>query len=209
MSLRLWDEQVLPRLTDVALRGPEISELRDRACAGLTGRVLELGFGSGLNVPSYPAGVTSVTAIEPSDVAWDLSEPRRSASAVPVERAGLDGQHLALPDASHDAVLVTFSLCTIPDPALALREARRVVRPGGRLHLLEHGSADTERVRRWQRRLDPVQRRVAGGCHLTRDVPALLAANGWHAEDLVGFAPPGPAFSRPWTYLYLGTATTD
>ena len=84
MSLRLWDEQVLPRLTDVALRGDEIAELRERTCAGLSGRVLELGFGSGLNVPSYPAGVTSVTAIEPSDVAWDLSEPRRSASAVPV-----------------------------------------------------------------------------------------------------------------------------
>jgi SAM-dependent methyltransferase len=208
MSLRLWDEQVLPRLTDVVLRGPDVGELRERVCAGLSGRVLELGFGSGLNIAWYPAGVTSVTAIEPSDVAWDLSEPRRAASDVPIERAGLDGQRLALPDASYDAVLVTFSLCTIPDPALALREARRVTRVGGRLHVLEHGSADTERVRTWQRRMEPLQRRVAGGCHLTRDVRALLEANGWRSEALDAFAAPGPGFSRPWTYLYLGTATT-
>jgi ubiquinone/menaquinone biosynthesis C-methylase UbiE len=209
VSLRLWDEQVLPRLTDVALRGDEVGDLRRRVCAGLSGRVLELGFGSGLNIRYYPGSVTSVTAVEPSDVAWDLSEPRRAASAVPVERGGLDGQHLDLPDASHDTALVTFSLCTIPDPALALREARRVVRPGGRLHVLEHGAADTEGVRRWQRRMEPLQRRLAGGCHLTRDVRALVEANGWRADGLDTLAHPGPGFSRPWTYLYLGTATTS
>ena len=207
MSLRLWDEHVVPRLADVSLRSPELHELRDRACAGLGGRVLELGFGSALNVRSYPATVTSVTAVEPSDVAWRLGEPRRRATRVPIERGGLDGQRLDQPDASHDAVLVTFSLCTIPDPALALREARRVVRPGGRLHVLEHGVADSERVRRWQRRLDPVQRRMAGGCHLSRDIPMLVAENGWQVETMESFALPGPAVARPWTYVHLGTAT--
>lgn len=202
MSLRVWDERVLPRLTDRSLRGPELDEVRGAVCAGLTGRVLEIGFGSGLNVRSYPAGVTSVAAIEPSVLAWELSEPRRSASHVPVSRPGLDGQRLDLPDDSFDSALVTFSLCTVPDPVLALQEARRVVRDGGRLHALEHGLAPDESVRRWQRRMEPVQRTVFAGCHLTRDVPALIAAAGWRVEDRVQDYLPGPALSRPWTYVY-------
>jgi SAM-dependent methyltransferase len=208
MSLRLWDEQVVPRLTEVSLRSHEIGDLRGRVCPGLTGRVLEIGFGSGLNVRWYPPEVTAVTAIEPSDVAWRLSERRRERSAVPVQRGGLDGQQLDQADASHDSALVTFALCTIPDVALALREVRRVVRPGGRLHFLEHGAADTERVRRWQRRMEPLQRRIAGGCHLTRDVPALLEANGWRVEAVESFPLPGPDIGRPWTYIHLGTAVT-
>lgn len=201
MSLRLWDEHVVPRLVDASLRGHEVGELREVACRGLTGRVLEIGFGSGLNVRWYPPEVTSVTAIEPSDAGWALSERRRARSSVPVERAGLDGQRLDLPDASHDSVLVTFSLCTIPDPLLALREARRVVRPGGRLHVLEHGSAPDESVRRWQRRLEPLQRAVAGGCHLTRDVPATVRTSGWHVDDLEQAYLAGPPVSRPWVHV--------
>lgn len=202
MSLRVWDERVVPRLTDLSLRGQEVGELRDVACAGLTGRVLEIGFGSGLNIPWYPPEVTSVTAIEPSEVAWQLSERRRARSQVPIERAGLDGQRLDLPDDSHDSALVTFSLCSIPDPLLALREARRVVRDGGRLHALEHGLAPDESVRRWQRRLEPVQRAVAGGCHLTRDIPGLVRDAGWRIEDMEQNYLPGPGVSRPWTYGY-------
>ena len=141
MSLRLWDERVVPRLVDASLRGHEIGDLRAEVCAGLGGRVLEIGFGSGLNVRWYPPSVTSVSAVEPADLAWELSERRRGRSDVPIERAGLDGQHLDLSDGGHDAALVTFSLCTIPDPALALREVRRVVAPGARLHFLEHGLA--------------------------------------------------------------------
>ncbi|MFC7724360.1 class I SAM-dependent methyltransferase [Nocardioides sp. GCM10028917] len=202
MSLRVWDERVVPRLTDLALRGDDVSELREATCAGLTGRVLEIGFGSGLNVRWYPPEVRSVTAIEPSDLGWRLSERHRAGSDLVVERAGLDGQRLDLPDDSHDNALVTFSLCTIPDPLLALREARRVVRDGGRLHALEHGIAPQESVRRWQRRMEPVQRTVFAGCHLTRDVPALVAAAGWRVEDREQDYLPGPALSRPWTYVY-------
>ncbi|MDZ5662060.1 class I SAM-dependent methyltransferase [Nocardioides sp. S-58] len=200
MSLRVWDERVVPRLTDLSLRSDEVGEMREVACAGLTGRVLELGFGSGLNVRWYPPEVTSVTAIEPSDLGWELSEPRRAEGTVRVERAGLDGQRLDLADDSHDSALVTFSLCTIPDPLLALREARRVVRAGGRLHALEHGLAPEESVRRWQRRMEPVQRAVAGGCHLTRDVPALVREAGWDVVGLEQSYLPGPAMSRPWTW---------
>ena len=202
MSLRVWDERVLPRLTDRRLRAPELGELRRAVCSGLTGRVLEIGFGSGLNVPWYPPQVTSVTAVEPSDLAWELSAPRRASSDVPVDRGGLDGQRLDLPDASHDGALVTFSLCTVPDPLLALREARRVVREGGRLHALEHGLAPDETVRRWQRRMEPLQRATAGGCHLTRDIVALLEGSGWRVEDREQAYLPGPALARPWTYVY-------
>ncbi|CUR59242.1 Methyltransferase type 11 [metagenome] len=202
MSLRLWDERVVPRLTDLSLRGTEIGELRAVICAGLTGRVLEIGFGSGLNVRWYPSEVTGVTAIEPSDLAWQISERRRARSDLPIERAGLDGQRLDLTDGSHDSALVTFSLCTIPDAGRALREIRRAVRDGGTLHVLEHGLAPDEPVRRWQRRLEPVQRAIAGGCHLTRDVPALVAEAGWRVREVQEEYLPGPAASRPWTYGY-------
>lgn len=205
-----WKEQVVPRATDVLLGAGEIHKLRERVCAGLEGEVLEIGFGSGLNVEHYPPAVTKVFAVEPSDVAWRLSASRRRDSGVPVTRAGLDGQHLAEADASHDAALMTFTLCSIEDPALALREVRRVLRPGGRLHLLEHGLAPEDGVRRWQRRLDPLERRVAGGCHLTRDVPALLAEEGWTTTApgwLEQAYLPGPRVGRPWTYLSLGVAT--
>lgn len=198
----MWDERVVPRLTDVGLRSPELHELRAATCSGLTGRVLEIGFGSGLNLRWCPPAVTSVTAIEPSDLGWGLSQQRRERAGTPVERAGLDGQHLDLPDDSHDSALVTFTLCTVPDPLLALREARRVVRAGGRLHVLEHGAAPDESVRRWQRRLEPVQRAVFAGCHLTRDVPGLVAAAGWHVEELSQAYAPGPGLARPWTYVY-------
>lgn len=173
-----WTERVVPHLVDGALRGPEIGAWRERCCAGLTGTVLELGFGGGLNTRFYPDEVDRVDAVEPSDRGWQLSQRRRERSSVPVHRVGLDGQHLAAEDTSYDAVLCTFTLCTIPDPALALAEVRRVLRPGGTLHLLEHGLAEDARVRRWQRRLEPVQKRLGGGCHLTRDPVALLEGSG-------------------------------
>jgi ubiquinone/menaquinone biosynthesis C-methylase UbiE len=206
MSLRLWDEHVVPRLTDVSLKGHEIGEHRGQVCTGLSGRVVEIGFGSGLNIRWYPPAVTSISAVEPSDVGWALSEKRRRRSAVPIERAGLDGQHLALSDGEYDGAVVTFSLCTIPDPALALREVRRVVAPEGRLHFLEHGLAPEPGIQRRQRRLEPFQRRIAGGCHLTRNVPELISANGWEIEDLEEFYLPGPSIARPWTYVFKGVA---
>ena len=201
-----WTEHVVPRMADRSLRGPEIGALRDEACAPLRGEVLEIGFGSGPNVRSYPAAVTSVAAVEPSDVGWRLSAAGRARTDVPIRRRGLDGQHLDEPDAAYDAALVTFSLCTIPDPTLALAEVRRVLRPGGVLCVLEHGLSPDEAVARWQRRLDPVQRRVAGGCHLSRDVTGLVTGAGFVVDRLETSYLDGPALSRPWTYGYLGSA---
>lgn len=198
-----WEERVLPRLVDRCCGMAEIGKLRAPACAGLHGAVLELGFGSGLNVPHYPAAVTSVTAVEPSDLAWRLSEGRRSASPVPVRRGGLDGQRLDLPDGSFDTALTTFTLCTIPDAAAALAEVRRVLRPGGTLHFVEHGRAPDPGVRRWQRRLNPLQRRVAGGCHLDRPVDTLLEQAGFDLGAVERFYGAGP---KPFSFFYLGHA---
>lgn len=202
-----WNQRVVPRLTDASLRGHDVGERRALACAGLAGEVVEIGFGSGLNVRWYPPEVTDVVAVEPSDRGWELSAPRRARSRVPITRGGLDGEHLDLPDGSRDAALVTFSLCTIPDPVQALRELRRVVRPGGRVHFLEHGLSPEPGVARWQQRLDPIEIRVAGGCHLTRVPEEMLEAAGWRL-DLVQHGPlPGPRVSAPWTWLTWGTAS--
>lgn len=197
---------MVPRVNDASLRGRALGESRAQACAGLTGRVLELGFGGGLNLAHLPASVTGVGAVEPSDTGWRLSERRRARSAVPVERIGLDGQAVAAEDASYDSALCTFTLCTIPDPLRALAEVRRVVRSGGTLHFLEHGLSTDQGVARWQHRLDPWQQRLAGGCHLTRDPGALAEQAGLTLESLRTGSLPGFSGPRALTFGYLGTA---
>ena len=199
-----YGEQVLPRVIDVACGMTLAVPLRQRVCEHLHGRVLELGFGSGLNVPYYPAAVTAVDAVEPSDVAWKLAERRLRAATVPVERAGLDGQSLPFADDSFDAVVSCWTLCTIPDVAAALQEVRRVLKPGGTLHFVEHGLAPDERVRRWQRRLDPLEKRLAGGCTFTRPIVDLLKTAGFIIAELDVFYEKGsPKFAGADS---LGTA---
>jgi SAM-dependent methyltransferase len=180
----LYGEQVLPRIINVACGLKGVQPLRRRVCEGLEGNVVEIGFGSGHNVPFYPAGVSRVAAIEPADVGWKLAEKRLRAATVPVERSGLDGESLPFANGSVDAALSTWTLCTIPDVAAALSEVRRVLKPGGTLHFLEHGLAPDERVRRWQHRLEPMEKRIFGGCHLTRPVVDLLTAAGFTITEL-------------------------
>ncbi|MBC9733870.1 class I SAM-dependent methyltransferase [Nocardioides marmotae] len=202
----LWSDRVVPHLVDRALSTPEVRALRDAACAGLAGRVLEIGAGSGLNLSHLPPAVTRLDVVEPSDVAWRLSAGRRAAAGVAVDRVGLDGASLEADAASYDAVLSTFTLCTIPDVAAALSEVRRVLCPGGSFHFVEHGRAPDARVAAWQRRLDPVQRAVCGGCHLSRDVPGLVGSAGLDVVELRTEYLPGPAVSRPWTHGFAGRA---
>ena len=180
----IYADQVLPRIINVACGMKTADPLRSRVCEGLHGQVVELGFGSGLNVPFYPAAVTMVAAIEPADLGWKLAGNRLAATSIPVERSGLDGQSLPLPDDSCDTALSTWTLCTIPDVAVALGEVRRVLKPGGTFHFVEHGLAPDENVQRWQHRLEPVQKRLFGGCHLTRSIVDLLTDSGFTITDL-------------------------
>lgn len=200
----VWSEQVVPRVTRLALATPEHRQARQRVCAGLSGQVVEVGFGAGLNVPHYPASVREVVAVEPSDVAWSLSAALRDAAPVPVRRAGLDGQRLPFDDGTFDAALSTWTMCTIPDATQALRELARVLRPGGRLFLVEHGAAPDAGVLRAQRRWDPVQRRLFAGCHVSRPIEQLLADAGWRPDLQRYYAPGTP---RLFGSTYEGSAT--
>ena len=201
-----WARQVTPRLVAGA-ENEALVAMRSRACEGLRGEVVELGFGSGGNVGLYPVEVTRVVAVEPSDVGWDLGATRRAGSPIPIVRGGLDGQRLELDDESVDAALSTFTLCTIPDVAAALSEVRRVLRPGGSLHFLEHGVSPDDRVRRWQHRLEPIQKRVFDGCHLTRPIDELVERSGLVLEHVDRAYAPMPSLMRPWTFGYLGRAS--
>ncbi|NUR78894.1 MAG: class I SAM-dependent methyltransferase [Dermatophilaceae bacterium] len=201
-----WARQVTPRLVAGA-ENDALVALRSRACEGLRGEVVELGFGSGNNVGLYPVEVTRVVAVEPSDVGWDLGTARRSGSPIPIVRGGLDGQRLELDDESVDAALSTFTLCTIPDVAAALSEVRRVLRPGGALHFLEHGLSPDDRVRRWQHRIEPIQKRVFDGCHLTRPIDELVEQSGLVVERVERAYAPMSSLMKPWIFGYLGRAT--
>src|SRR6478609_1639344 len=179
-----YAEHIVPRILDKACGLEAATPFRVRACSGLAGEVVEIGFGSGLNLPHYPAEVVSVAAVDPSDVGWTLAAQRLEQATVPVRRAGLAGQRLPFDDDSFDAALSTWTMCTIPDLVAGLQELRRVLRPGGTLHFVEHGLAPDETVRRWQHRLEPVQKRLFGGCHLTRTVVDLLTDAGFTVTEV-------------------------
>ncbi|HEV8627988.1 MAG TPA: methyltransferase domain-containing protein [Acidimicrobiia bacterium] len=201
-----YDQQVLPRFINLVCATKTVRELRQRVCAGLHGRVVEVGFGSGLNIPHYPAEVTSVAAIEPADTGWKLAGRRVAGAPIPIDRTGLEGQALPLSDNSCDAALSTYTLCTIPDVAAALAELRRVLKPGAAFHFLDHGLAPDESVRRWQHRLDPLQQRLFGGCHLTRPIADLVSEAGFTISDLDIFYEKGAP--KIWGAASLGVAVS-
>jgi ubiquinone/menaquinone biosynthesis C-methylase UbiE len=199
-----YEHQVVPRLIDLVMRRGELTPIRARVAASLDGEVLEVGFGSGLNVPHYPPAVTQVRAVDPATVGRELAADRVAASSVPLKYVGLDGQALSVESASVDHVLTTWTLCSIPDVDRALSEIRRVLRPGGSFHFVEHGRSPDRKVAGWQDRLTPMQRRVAGGCHLNRPIDQLVRKSGLEVIHLENYYAKGP---RPFGYMFEGVAT--
>ncbi len=202
--MSFYGDKVLPRLQDKAMNRQGIREVRARVCAGLTGKVLEIGFGTGLNVRYYPPEVTTVLAVEPSRACMRLAAPRISSSNTVVEHAGLTGEHLDLLSEEIDVALSTWTLCTIPDLSAALGEVRRVLKPGGTFHFVEHGHAPDAKTARWQHRLDPLNQRLAGGCHLTRRISESVEQAGFELEYLDRYYCEGEP--KPWGYTYEGRA---
>lgn len=199
-----YTDRVLPHCVNLVMGRGEMAEVRARVCEGLAGEVVEIGFGTGHNLPHLPREVTRLKAVEPSEVSVRLAEDRIAAAPFPVDVVGLDGQALPLLDDSADAVLCTWSLCTIPDAGAALSEMRRVLKPGGRLHFVEHGASPEAGVRRWQDRFNGVQQVIAGGCNLNRDIAGLITGAGFRLEAMENHYLSGP---KAFGYLYEGRAS--
>lgn len=182
-----YQDQLLPRLQDKVMSNKRMGEARARVCVGLKGQIVEIGFGTGLNAAVYPREVTKILAVEPSTVCLRIAERRIIRSSAPVELAGVNGELLDLPSEAVDAVLSTWTMCTIPDLASALAEAHRVLVPGGFLHFVEHGHSPDAKVQRWQRRIEPLNKRLAGGCHLTRRIPEEIEQAGFVIDQLTTY----------------------
>jgi ubiquinone/menaquinone biosynthesis C-methylase UbiE len=201
----LYERYILPPLIGLACGAKPIDKQRQKIVPLAQGVVLELGFGTGLNLAHYDrAKVTRLFALEPSSGMLARARKAAAQADLPIEILPETAEALSLGPGSVDTILVTYSLCTIPDPGGALEAARRVLRPGGRLLFCEHGRAPDEAVRRWQARIEPVWRRIAGGCRLTRDIPALIAGTGFEIEKLETMYLPGtPAWAG---FNYWGAA---
>jgi ubiquinone/menaquinone biosynthesis C-methylase UbiE len=201
-----YQRTIFPRVLDFTCGQPMVSRQRQLVVPLAQGRVLEVGMGTGLNLRWYDKSrVTHITGLEPALQLHALARERIAESGLKVDLISGSAENMALPDSSFDTILITYTLCTIADPLAALREMRRVMAPGGRLLFCEHGRAPDESVRRWQQRLQPLWGKLAGGCQLERDIPALLLEAGFRLRDLNTRYLPGP---RPLSFNYWGEALT-
>ncbi len=201
--MSFYQRHIVPRLVHLAMRQTALLSFRQRVIGAAEGRVLEIGIGSGLNLPLYGPQVRAVIGLEPSPELLRMARARATGAPVPVELLEASAEAVPLDSASIDTVVTTWTLCTIPDAARALAEMRRVLRPGGALLFVEHGRAPEPGVARWQDRLDPTWRRLAGGCHLNRKIDDLIAGAGFRVDALTNARLPGP---RTHTFLYEGRA---
>jgi ubiquinone/menaquinone biosynthesis C-methylase UbiE len=200
-----YETHILPHFINVAMNTKAMQDERRRCLEGVTGSVLEVGFGTGLNLPYYPGTVTKLVGVDPSETSAKLARKRIAASPFPVEIVGLSAERIPVADVSFESIVSTFTLCSIPDVTTALREMRHALRPGGRLYFVEHGLAEDFRVQRWQKRLNPVQKRIFGGCQLDKPISALIEQAGFEIERLeTGYLKGAPKFGG---FLYRGVAT--
>ncbi len=202
--MSFYEERVLPHMINLVCSTKPNRKQREKIVPLASGDVLEIGFGSGLNMPFYdPGKVRKIWGLEPSEGMRRKAQPMVNTSNLDVEFIDLPGEEIPLESGSVDTVLVTYTLCTIPDPLTALEGMRRVLKPGGTLLYCEHGKAPDEEVLRWQNRLNPAWRRVAGGCNINRDIPALVEAAGFRIKSDDRMYIPGP---RLFCYNYWGSA---
>ncbi|MBC9249245.1 phospholipid methyltransferase [Pseudomonas alcaligenes] len=202
--MQFYDQHILPRLIDFACGMGQVMKTRSKVVPQATGRVLEIGIGTGLNLSFYDAQkVSAIVGVDPAAQMQTLARQRAAAIGIPVEMVALELGQIQAADASFDSIVCTFTLCTIPDPLAALVEMRRVLKPGGKLLFSEHGRAPDLKVRLWQDRLTPLWKPLAGGCHLNRDIPALLKAGGFQVREVQAGYLPGP---RPMTWVWYGWA---
>ena len=199
-----YAKHVLPRCLDMACGMGPISKQRQKVVPFAHGMVLEIGIGSGQNIPFYnPDKVSKIIGVDPDEHIWKLSAARRTECPIEIDRIGLSGEEIPLDKNMADTVVVTYSLCTIPDPVKALKEMSRIMKPGGQILFTEHGKAPDANVHKWQNRIDPYWKKIAGGCHSGRDIPALFHQAGLTLDSLDEMYIPGP---KVLGYNYWGAA---
>jgi ubiquinone/menaquinone biosynthesis C-methylase UbiE len=198
-----YSDIILPRLCDLAMRNKQLVPYRERVIGAAEGRVLEIGVGSGMNLPFYRPPAREILALEPAPRLMTMARSASRASSMPVTFLEASAEAIPLDKHSVDAIVTTWTLCSIPQAARALAEMRRVVRPGGKLLFVEHGLAPDEGVRRWQEWLTPAWRRISGGCHLNRPIRSMIEAAGFRIDRIETGYMPGP---KPMTFMYEGSA---
>lgn len=201
--MNVYEKWILPHLTDLVMRNAEATRYRENVVPLARGTVLEVGAGSGLNFRYYGRQVERLYALDPSEELQSMARRKAAAAIIPIEFLLRSGEDIPLEDRSCDTVVTTWTLCTIPDPVKALTEMKRVLKPGGTLLFAEHGVAPEANVRAWQDRLNPLWRRITGGCNLNRSVNELLGAAGFNVVDLRQEYARG---LRPMSYIYSGRA---
>ena len=202
--MSIYRSQILPRLIELAMRNSQLSSFRQATIGAARGRVLEIGIGSGLNLPLYCPAVDPVFGIDPSLELLDRARKRIADAHVTVSLVRASAEQLPFADAVFDTLVMTWTLCSIQNPSAALVEMRRVLKSRGRLLFVEHGLSPEPRITRWQRRLTPCWERIGGGCHLDRKMDDLIRAAGFQIDALETGYITGP---KPWTFMYQGMAT--
>jgi ubiquinone/menaquinone biosynthesis C-methylase UbiE len=195
-----YERKVLPKLIDKACSQKPLQELRARYVPRASGHVLEIGIGSGLNLAHYGDAVTAVTGLDPAAELTAKARERAQRLGRPVEVMGVSGEEIPAEDARFDTVVCTWTLCSIPNVYAALREMHRVLKPGGRFYFIEHGRAPEPGVQKWQHRLEPLWKKIGGGCHLTRQADALIRDAGFELCELDAGYQPGPRFAAFMTH---------